>query len=99
MTDLFIKPEQLKILTDIFKSYCPNADVWAYGSRVRGTAHAGSDLDLAVKNFNDENCTIIELRELIQNSDIPFLVDINEFDALPDYFQKEILKKYVVIYG
>lgn len=94
-----LKPEDLKILTDIFQSYCPKAEIWAYGSRVNGESHDGSDLDLTVKSFNDEGCNIFELRDIINNSNIPFLTDIFEFDKLPESFQKEILKNYVVIFG
>lgn len=95
---LFIKPEQLRMLTDIFDNYCPKAEIWAYGSRIKGEAHSGSDLDLVVKNFNSDEVYLSELRELIQESNIPFLVDIFEFESLPKSFQDEILKDYIVIY-
>lgn len=98
MDRLFIKPEQLKMLTDIFDNYCPNAEIWAYGSRIKGNAHSGSDLDLVVKNFNSKFAKLSELRQLINGSNIPFLVDINEFDKLPKSFQEEILKDYIVIF-
>ena len=52
MSKLFLRPQYLKILTDIFESYCPEAEIWAYGSRVKGDAHEGSDLDMVVKSFN-----------------------------------------------
>ncbi len=99
MAELFIKPEYLKMLTDIFDSYCPNAVIWAYGSRLKGDAHEGSDLDLVVKDFNSKDAGLFELRELISESNVPFLVDINEFDRLPESFKDEIKKEYVVIYG
>ena len=35
---------------------------------------------------------------LLTESNIPIFVDINEFDALPDYFKKEILKLYERIF-
>lgn len=99
MDNLFVKPQYLKMLTDIFEQYCPNAEIWAYGSRVNGDAHEGSDLDMVVKNFHSNTAKLSELRELITNSNIPFLTDINEFDKLPKYFQDEILKKYVIIFN
>lgn len=99
MDNLFVKPQYLKMLTDIFEQYCPNAEIWAYGSRVNGDAHEGSDLDMVVKNFHSNTAKLSELRELITNSNIPFLTDINEFDKLPKYFQNEILKKYVIIFN
>ena len=97
MTKLNIKPEHLKMLKDIFAKYCPKAEIWAYGSRIKGDAHDGSDLDMVVKSFNDETKNIIELRQMLNDSNIPFLMDIAEFDKLPESFQTEILKEYVVI--
>ncbi len=99
MDKLFIKPKYLKMLTDIFDSYCPNAEIWAYGSRIKGDAHDGSDLDLVVKSFNSDNAYLFELKELINDSNVPFIVDIHEFDQLPKSFQDEIEKDYVVIYN
>lgn len=94
-----LKPEYLKMLTNIFEEYCPKAEIWAYGSRVNGDSHNGSDLDLAVKSFNNSDCNIFELKNKISDSNIPFLVDILEFENLPESFQKEITKNYVVIFG
>ena len=54
MDRLFLKPEYLKILFDIFADYCPEAEIWAYGSRIKDEAHEGSDLDLVVRNFNNK---------------------------------------------
>ena len=51
MDNLFIKEKHLKNLLLIFENYCPKAEIWAYGSRVDGRAHEGSDLDLCVKNL------------------------------------------------
>lgn len=98
MDRLFIKPQHLKMLTDIFDNYCPNAEIWAYGSRIKRNAHSGSDLDLVVKNFNSQTAKLSELKQLINDSNIPFLVDINEFDKLPKSFREEILKDYVLVH-
>ena len=99
MNELFIEPEYLKMLSDIFESYCPSAEIWAYGSRIKGEAHNGSDLDLVVKSFNSDEVYLFELKELINKSNIPFLVDIHEFDKLPKSFQDEIKKEYIIIKG
>ncbi len=31
-----LKQKHLNELTEIFVKYCPNAEIWAYGSRVNG---------------------------------------------------------------
>ena len=67
--------------------------MWAYGSRIDGFAHSGSDLDIAIVGEGD----ISVLKTALEESNIPFLVDVVKFENLPESFQKEILKKYVVL--
>lgn len=98
MSSLFLKPRYLDILLEIFRNYCPNAEIWAYGSRISGEAHEASDLDLVVKSFNDSSKNIYELKELVNNSDIPIIVDILDYNNIPESFQKEIEKNYIVIF-
>ena len=94
MNKLNIKEIYLNEIINIFKNYCPNAEIWVYGSRLNGESHEGSDLDLIVKNFNDDTLNLAELKRRLNNSNVPFLIDINEFDRLPQSFQEEILKNY-----
>ncbi len=98
MDRLFLRAEYLQMLVDIFNSYCPKAEIWAYGSRIKGEAHEGSDLDLVVKDFNSPNKNIYDLQTLINDSYIPIIVEILDFNDIPASFQKEILKDYVVIF-
>lgn len=95
---LNVKDEYLKELKDIFTKYCPKAEIWAYGSRVKNDCHSGSDLDLVVKSFNEDNKHLGELKDLLNDSDIPFLMDIQDFEKLPKYFQDEIKKEYIRIF-
>lgn len=95
---LDVKEEYLNELIEIFMRYCPKAEIWAYGSRIKNDSHSGSDLDLAVKTFHDDTRSIGELRALINDSDVPFLVDLHAFDRLPESFQEEILKDHVPIF-
>lgn len=94
---LNLKPKYLEVLNEIFNQYCPNAEIWAYGSRLTNDCHSGSDLDLVVKNFNDPSKHLYELNKLLNDSNIPFLIDIKEFDKLPQAFQDEIKKNYIKI--
>lgn len=47
---LDLSEKHRKKLTDIFSIYIPHMAVLAYGSRVTGGGHEGSDLDLVVIN-------------------------------------------------
>ena len=42
---LNVKQQYLEELKSILNEYCPNAEVWAYGSRLTEDCHSGSDLD------------------------------------------------------
>ncbi|MGD9637743.1 MAG: nucleotidyltransferase family protein [Alphaproteobacteria bacterium] len=99
MTKLFIKPEHLEQIKGIIKELYPKAIVWAYGSRINGSAHEGSDLDLAIKSFGTEKGSSFDLKEALVESNIPFLIDVLVFDELPKSFQAEIAKNYVEIYN
>jgi hypothetical protein len=101
MNDIFIDDKSLKELRSIIKKLYPKAIVWAYGSRVGydvNNVHDGSDLDLTIIDFGQDKHDIFELKEASQESNIPFLIDISEFNTLPASFQKEIERKYIVIY-
>lgn len=97
MNNLLIDSKYLEVLQNIFKEYCPKAQVYAYGSRITGKAHSGSDLDLTIKNFPTEKY-LFELKEKISESSIPFLVDINIFENLLQSFIDEIEKNNIRIY-
>ena len=43
-----ITPDELALVQAILRAQIPNAKVWVFGSRVKGTTRRGSDLDLAI---------------------------------------------------
>lgn len=94
MTKIFIEQRFLDELITIFKTVTPNGKILAYGSRVNNTAHEGSDLDLALVGEGD----LAKLKSALEESSIPFLIDIIKFENVPESFQKEILKNHVVLY-
>ena len=94
MTKIFIEQRFLDELITIFKTATPNGKILAYGSRVNNTAHEGSDLDLALVGKGD----LAKLKSALEESSIPFLIDIIKFENVPESFQKEILKNHVVLY-
>jgi len=95
---LYIKEKHLNMLLDIFKKNSPRATIFAYGSRIKGNCHEGSDLDLTLYKYEGEN-PLFKLKQALSDSNIPFIVEVNDFNNLPDSFKQEILKNYIVIYG
>ena len=87
--------EDLKIVKDILKKHIPDREVWVIGSRVTGKVKSYSDLDLVI--LGDKALTLNEdgnLREDFQNSDLPFRVDIIDWNTTSESFKKIILEKY-----
>lgn len=82
------------------KTLGPDVEVWAYGSRVKGTAHEGSDLNLVVKGRSDDlqlRDQSARFRDALQASNIPILVQVFEWSALPERFREGIEAEHVVL--
>ena len=94
MTELLIAPGHLEMIRSIICKLYPEAMVWAYGSRVDGSAHEASDLDMAVVDFGRPDGDITVLRDALRESNVPFTVDVFDYKLLPKSFQEEIMKKY-----
>ncbi len=97
MTKLALTPAQMQILLDVLEKHLPGISVWAYGSRVRGLERPGSDLDLVVFASSSQARNVEALKDALDESDLPFLVDIHRWDSLPESFQDNIRRQYVVI--
>jgi uncharacterized protein len=100
---LDLRPEWLTMLRDLISEHLPDVEVLAYGSRVQGTSHDGSDLDLVVRNPDGTVVPSMKLeafRELLSESDLPILVDVLDWARIPETFRKEIERGgAVVVYG
>jgi len=99
MTDLYVPPETLRKIIKIIKTVYPKAVVLAYGSRIKGDFHSGSDLDLVIKDFGQEDGRADVLKRAFNKSNIPFFVDVLEFKSLPQNLKKEIKKENILIYN
>lgn len=99
---MLLREKDKASLVQIFSSAKVPIEVWAYGSRVAGTAHTGSDLDLVVRSIDLQPLpghTFLELKDKIQDSTIPILVELRDWAMLPESFHKNILKQYEVLYS
>ena len=82
----------------ILRDKVPDADVWAYGSRVNGSSYDTSDLDLVVRSPGLKPISAREmqaLREAFSESNIPLFVEAHDWARLPDSFHREIERNYV----
>jgi uncharacterized protein len=90
---LDIEPQGLRTVLRILTQHLPEYDVYAFGSRVTGTARKASDLDLVVmtsKSLSIESKA--NLREAFSESDLPFKVDVVDWADTDENFRKLILR-------
>jgi predicted nucleotidyltransferase len=98
---MLIREKDKQCLLDIFSSSPIPIEVWAFGSRVNGTAHDGSDLDIVIRAEGLKPLPIevyAEITSKIKNSNIPILVELREWTMLPEAFYKNIEAKYEVLF-
>lgn len=82
----------------ILTQYVPDCTVWAFGSRVTGTAKPFSDLDLAVITEQPLSLErMASIKDAFDDSDLPIRVDVVDWAATSASFQEIIRRNYVVI--
>ena len=99
---LFLREKDRLAILDLLGQHLPDVTAWAYGSRVHGEAHDGSDLDIVLRSPDLSPIPIADLQgfvEALRESNIPILVEARDWARLPEYFQGEILRGYVVLQG
>ena len=100
MTDKLNLPRRYRDqLEALLREHVPDAEVWAYGSRVTGKSHDGSDLDLVLRSPTLEPLAegFFDLLEAIEKSNIPILVQAHDWARLPESFHREIERDYIVV--
>lgn len=95
MTDrIDITPEERAIVLRILNEIVPDREVRVFGSRVTGKAKPFSDLDLAV--MGDEPLSLetrARLEEAFSESDLPWKVDVLDWNLTDEKFRNLINRK------
>ena len=88
-----------RIVEALLREHVPEAEVWAYGSRVNGESHEASDLDLVVRGPGLEPLSggFLNLLEAIEESNIPILVQTHDWARLSEGFHQEIERNHMVV--
>ena len=100
MIDRLDLPGRYRVeLEALLRKYVPDVEAWAYGSRVNGESHEGSDLDLVLRgpNLRPLGAEYLDLIEALEKSNIPILVQAHDWTRLPKSFHKEIERDYAVV--
>ena len=95
MSPIHVTPSEKEILDNILQG---PFDVLVFGSRVKGTHHTHSDLDICLKSSTPINLSLVsKIKEKLSNSDLPFLVDVVLYQDISDEFKTIIDREAVLL--
>ena len=99
-SSLHLDPRHRRVIEGLARRHLPGVEIWAYGSRVNGQSHAGSDLDLVLRGPNLTEIPPLRpraFRTALQESALPFLVDARDWARLPERLHREIQHNHVAL--
>ncbi|WP_148161807.1 nucleotidyltransferase domain-containing protein [Hydrogenobacter thermophilus] len=76
-----------------FKKRGKKVKVYLFGSRVKGQNTPRSDLDLGFLSEEEIGYELFLLRELLEESNLPFSVDVVDLSRVGEEFRNLVLKE------
>lgn len=93
-----LTPEHLAKVKRVLAEHAPGYELWAFGSRVNGRAQKNSDLDIAIVKPAKIDWRLIErLKDAFAASDLPFMVDVVDYNSLEEWLIKAIEKEHEIV--
>ncbi len=93
-----LSDSELKLIKSILAVQIPGYKVKAFGSRISGKAETYSDLDLVVIGKSKLSLEQkAHLKDAFSESNLPFRVDISDWNTLSDEFKKIIKNNNIII--
>lgn len=81
---LDLESRHIDLLRSILRRHFPRVPIWAFGSRVTGTAKPFSDIDLVLRSETPISMRALAcLEEDLADSDLPFRVDVVDWSSIP----------------
>jgi len=97
---ILIEPHQWEELSSILSARLPGRKVWAFGSRATGRrVKRFSDLDLLIEGDSLSFREAALLDEDLDESRLPFKVDIVDMSAITPSFRARIEPEMVLLQG
>jgi predicted nucleotidyltransferase len=98
MQALALTPAELQEVQAILREQVPHLEVWAFGSRTKGTAKPYSDLDLALITHAPLSLAqLASVTHAFDNSDLPMRVDLVDWAATTAAFRAIIERDKIPI--
>lgn len=93
-----VRPDLWDTVRRILQTCVPQHEVWAFGSRVKGTAKPHSDLDLAIITRQPMPLSVLAtLNDAFAESDLPWRVDVVDWATTSETFRDIIEQDKVLV--
>ena len=91
--------EQRAQVRHIIRQRLPQARVWVYGSRARGSARRYSDLDLMLDDHGRPIAASVmgSLDEDFDESDLPIIVELHDLAQTDERFLARVRKDFLLL--
>jgi predicted nucleotidyltransferase len=97
MIDTGLDERTKRIIVGVISALLPEAKIYLFGSRAKGTHRKNSDIDLAVDAGKElPRVDIGEARDMLNESNIPFKFDVVDLQAVNKEMQDAIRKDGIV---
>lgn len=98
MPPIDLNPRDWEIVRNILARHVPQYEVWAFGSRAKGTAREYSDLDLAIITDHPLGLSMsAAISDDFVESDLPIKVDVVDWATTSEAFRRIIESDKVVV--
>lgn len=94
-----VSSNEFDIIINILKTYIKKGKVYAFGSRYKHNNRKFSDLDIALDIGEKLSIEFIsDLKDAFEESDLPYRVDIIDYNNISEKFKNIINDKNEIIY-
>ena len=84
------------IAQTVYKYLPDDTESIIFGSQVTGTAKKYSDIDIGIKTLKPLNIALLaQIHQELEDSDIPYLVDIIDLSTVSDKFKSVALNQTI----
>jgi predicted nucleotidyltransferase len=86
-----LTPQQISFVTSIIHRYLPDCKISIFGTRATGKAKPYSDLDIILQTKESiPTLNMFNIKEDLSESDLPFRVDVLDWQAISEEFKAAI---------
>ncbi len=92
-----LNPEYKKKIVAVLTALFPDATIYLFGSRARGTHYARSDIDIALDTGKPLlRVDVGEARDMLAESNIPYKIDVVDVHSVSQEMREAIYREGII---